>query len=88
MKVLLSKIDQEKCKESYKTYKLMSDGIRDTQFCAGELEGKKDTCQVSFDIINVVLRFWMCFGFIGLENGFENLIKSFRNKIQPCITFS
>ena len=56
MKVILSKIDQEKCKESYKTYKLMSNGIIESQFCAGELEGKKDTCQVSKCMIKVLLK--------------------------------
>ncbi|CAO1404264.1 unnamed protein product [Diamesa serratosioi] len=41
MKVLLSNIDRKVCKQTYQTYKLLKNGIIESQFCAGELEGKK-----------------------------------------------
>jgi secreted trypsin-like serine protease len=45
MKVQLSNIDREFCKSAYADNKLMTKGVIETQFCAGEKEGKKDTCQ-------------------------------------------
>ncbi|CRK97011.1 CLUMA_CG010301, isoform A [Clunio marinus] len=45
-KVLLSNVDQNTCKRTYQTFKQLKNGIIDSQFCAGEEEGNKDTCLV------------------------------------------
>lgn len=45
MKVQLNNVEKTTCDETYKSYKAMHDGVIASQFCAGELAGKKDTCQ-------------------------------------------
>lgn len=45
MKVQLSNVDKTICDETYRSMKSMHDGVIESQFCAGELAGKKDTCQ-------------------------------------------
>lgn len=45
MKVQLSNIKDSDCHETYKTFRPMNQGVLKSQFCAGEMLGKKDTCQ-------------------------------------------
>lgn len=45
MKVQLSNVKKSICDETYKTMRAMHGGVISSQFCAGELAGKKDTCQ-------------------------------------------
>ncbi|KAJ6638554.1 Serine protease snake [Pseudolycoriella hygida] len=45
MKVQLSNIKDSDCHETYKTFRAMNKGVLKSQFCAGEMLGKKDTCQ-------------------------------------------
>ncbi|KAG5679819.1 hypothetical protein PVAND_009357 [Polypedilum vanderplanki] len=45
MKVLLSYVDRATCVATYQSYKLLKNGIIDSQFCAGERKGNKDSCQ-------------------------------------------
>ncbi|KAG4067840.1 hypothetical protein HA402_010526 [Bradysia odoriphaga] len=45
MKVQLSNIKDSDCHETYKTFRPMNKGVLKSQFCAGEMLGKKDTCQ-------------------------------------------
>lgn len=45
MKVQLSNIKDSDCHETYKTFRAMNEGVLKSQFCAGEMLGKKDTCQ-------------------------------------------
>lgn len=44
MKVQLSNVRKSICDHAYKTMKAMHSGVIASQFCAGELAGKKDTC--------------------------------------------
>lgn len=44
-KVELNIIDQKTCKDIYRKERRLPRGIIDEQFCAGNLEGGKDTCQ-------------------------------------------
>lgn len=45
MKVMLSNYARQDCSEAYKDNKAMTNGLLDSQFCAGEVEGGKDSCQ-------------------------------------------
>lgn len=45
MKVQLSNVKDSDCHETYKTFRPMNHGVLKSQFCAGEMLGKKDTCQ-------------------------------------------
>lgn len=45
MKVQLSNVKDSDCHETYKTFRPMTQGVLRSQFCAGEMLGKKDTCQ-------------------------------------------
>ncbi|KAL7010714.1 hypothetical protein ACKWTF_016849 [Chironomus riparius] len=46
MKVLLSYVDRATCVRTYQSYKLLKNGIIDSQFCAGDSRGEKDSCEV------------------------------------------
>lgn len=52
-KVELSIIDVDQCRRLYDDQD--NYGIDDTQLCAGELEGGKDTCQVRITSIKIIL---------------------------------
>lgn len=45
MKVQLSNVKKSICDDTYKSMKAMHSGVIASQFCAGELAGKRDTCQ-------------------------------------------
>lgn len=45
MKVQLNNIENTVCHDTYKTFRAMDKGVLSSQFCAGEMLGKKDTCQ-------------------------------------------
>lgn len=57
MKVMLSNYGREECKKAYSDNSGMPQGLIDSQFCAGEVAGGKDSCQGdSGGAIQVVLK--------------------------------
>jgi hypothetical protein len=46
MIVLLDIYDNSACRNTYLNDRKLKDGIKDSQLCAGVLNGGKDTCQV------------------------------------------
>lgn len=79
LKVQLSNYGREECREAYKDNAGMPQGLLDSQFCAGEVEGGKDSCQGdSGGPIQIVLREPYCmYSIIGVVSfgklcGFAN----------------
>lgn len=56
LKVELQIVDNQKCFEGYTTDSLLGDGILDSQICAGDTTGIKDTCQVNNNKIVIWLK--------------------------------
>ncbi|XP_070500853.1 serine protease snake-like [Chironomus tepperi] len=46
MKVVLNYVDRTTCVRTYQSYKQLTNGIIDSQFCAGEKGGNKDACEI------------------------------------------
>lgn len=50
LKVVLNIIDNKQCTSLYGTDTKLKNGITDNMMCAGELSGKRDTCQVCITV--------------------------------------
>ena len=48
LKASLDIFDNKVCVDAYGTERTLKNGIIDSQLCAGDLTGERDTCQVSF----------------------------------------
>lgn len=83
---------------SLKSNKALSAGVKDSQFCAGEMAGKKDTCQGdSGGPLQIVLKEPFCmYSVIGVTSmgkfcGFENSpglytkVASYLSWIEPIV---
>lgn len=46
MKVDLKIFDNEECNVGYQNQRMLKNGIVESQLCAGDSTGEKDTCQV------------------------------------------